>query len=373
MSPGPLAGLRVVELAGLGPGPFCAMLLADADAGADVIRVERDTRDPGPGPLVRGRTVVVADLKTGAGLALVRDLVGRADVLLEGFRPGVTERLGLGPQECLVANPRLVYGWMTGWGRTGPLAQRAGHDINYLAVTGALHAMRRAGSAPVPPLNLVADYGGGGMLLAFGVLAALHERTASGRGQIVDAAMIDGVSLLMTGIWSRLAEGRWPGPAGSNELDSGAPFYDVYATADGEHMAVGAIEPQFWSRLLAVLGIDPATVADQWDRPQWTATKARIAHAFAARTRAAWTAAFADVDACVTPVRSMAEAVAEPQMQAGATLVDVDGVVHPAPAPRLSRTPMRPQRPPGPDHDAAAALARWGAAAQLVETGGSRA
>jgi alpha-methylacyl-CoA racemase len=337
---GPLAGLRVVEFAGLGPGPFSAMLLADA--GAEVVRIQRDATDPGPGPLVRGRTLVPADLKTDAGHRLARELVAHADVLLEGFRPGVMERLGLGPEVCLLDNPRLVYGRVTGWGRGGPLAHTAGHDINYLAVTGALHSIRRAGHPPVPPLNLVADYGGGGLLLTFGVLTALHERATSGRGQVVDAAMLDGVSLLMTGIWSRLAEGRWPGRPGHNELDGGAPFYTVYATADEEYMAVGAIEPQFWERLLQVLALNPANVPDQWDRARWPELTDRIATVFRTRTRAVWTDAFTATDACVSPVRSLAEAVQDPQMRARDTLINVNGVIHPAPAPQLSRTPMRP-------------------------------
>lgn len=352
---GPLAEIRVLEMAGLGPGPFCAMLLADA--GADVIRIERDGKVPGPGPLVRGRTVVHANVKSDDGYEQVRWLAARADVLIEGFRPGVMERLGLGPEACLAANPRLVYGRMTGWGQTGPLAGMAGHDINYLSVTGALHSFRRAGSAPLPPLNVVADYGGGGLLLAFGILAALQERSVSGRGQVVDAAMTDGVSLLLTGVWSRIAEGRWPGAPGNNELDSGAPFYDVYATADGEHMAVGAIEPQFWDRLLEGLGIDPATLPDQWDRERWPVTKCRIAEVFVSRTRKDWIDVFSGVDACVTPVRSLSEATNDPQMKARATLIEVDGVVHPSPAPRLSRSPMR--LPVSRDMCAGDALARW--------------
>ena len=354
---GPLEGTRVVEFGGLGPAPFAAMLLADA--GADVIRIDRPAGPVDGGALLRGRPWIGLDLKSDVGLARARDLVAHADVLVEGFRPGVMERLGLSPERCQAGNPGLVYGRMTGWGQDGPRAHQPGHDINYLALTGALRSIARRGEAPVPPLNLVGDYGGGGMLLAFGVLAALLERGRTGRGQVVDAAMVDGVSLLMTGIWSRAAQGRWPGEPGANDIDTGAPFYDVYATADGEYMAVGSIEPRFWRALLDGLGIDPATVADQWDRERWPEVKRLLAAAFATRSRAEWTERFDRADACVTPVLSMAEAAADPHLAARATLVaDTAGHPQPAPAPRLSATPLRAD----PADDAQAVLERWGIA-----------
>ncbi len=348
----PLGDLRVVEFAGLGPGPFAAMLLADA--GADVLRVDRHRRAVDGGALVRGRPRLELDLKTASGLATARSLVRAADVVIEGYRPGVMERLGLGPRECLADNPRLVYGRMTGWGQAGPRARQPGHDINYLGLTGALRSIARLGHAPVPPLNLVADYGGGGMMLAFGIVTALVERSTSGRGQVVDAAMVDGVSLLMTGVWSRAAQGRWPGEPGANDLDSGAPFYDVYATCDGEYMAVGSVEPQFWQRLLQGLGLE-GQLPEQWDRPSWPRMKKSIADAFATRSRAEWTAVFDRLDACVTPVLSMSEAALDPHLSERGTLVDVDGATSPAPAPRLSRTPFALREP----DSAAAVLRRW--------------
>jgi len=335
---GPLHGLRVVEFAGLGPGPFAAMLLADG--GADVLRIDRPRPPVDGGALTRGRPLLHLDLKADAGRAEAMEIVRRADVLVEGFRPGVMERLGLGPDDCHAANPRLVYGRMTGWGQDGPRAQQAGHDINYLGLTGALRSFARAGRAPVPPLNVVADYGGGGMLLAFGILAALHARETTGRGQVVDAAMVDGVSLLMTGIWSRRAQGRWPGAPGHNELDTGAPFYDVYATADSEYMAVGSIEPQFWARLLEGLGLTPDDLPDQWDRERWPEAKEIVARAFATRTRTEWTAIFEPLDACVTPVLDLAEAAADPHIVARGTLFPAAGSPQPAAAPRLSATPF---------------------------------
>ncbi|QJY46841.1 CaiB/BaiF CoA transferase family protein [Pseudonocardia broussonetiae] len=354
---GPLAGLRVVEFAGLGPGPFAAMLLADA--GADVIRVDRPTGPVDGGALTRGRPLMGLDLKTATGRDVALDLVRRADVVVEGFRPGVMERLGLGPEQCLAENPALVYGRMTGWGQDGPRAREAGHDINYLALTGALRSIARRGEAPVPPLNLVGDYGGGGMLLAFGVLAALLERRTSGRGQVVDAAMVDGVSLLMTGIWSRAAQGRWSGEPGTNDIDSGAPFYDVYATADGGYMAVGSIEPQFWARLLEGLDVDQGSLPAQWDRERWPETKQVLAARFARRTRAEWTEVFAGRDACVTPVLGLAEAPGDAHLAARGTLVPRPDGPQPAAAPRLSRTPLRARAAT----DLDAALARWGIAA----------
>ncbi|GAA4709496.1 CaiB/BaiF CoA-transferase family protein [Pseudonocardia yuanmonensis] len=351
---GPLAGIKVVEFAGLGPGPFAAMLLADA--GADVIRVDRPAGPVDGGALTRGRPWIGLDLKTPEGLDAARELVRRADVLIEGFRPGVMERLGLGPDDCRADNPGLVYGRMTGWGQDGPRAREAGHDINYLALTGALRSIARRGQAPVPPLNLVGDYGGGGMMLAFGIVTALLERHRSGRGQAVDAAMVDGVSLLMTGIWSRAAQGRWSGEPGTNDIDTGAPFYDVYATADGGYMAVGSIEPQFWARLLGGLDLDPTTLPGQWDRDRWPETKQALAAAFATRTRAEWTAVFADLDACVTPVLSLAEAPADAHLRSRRTLEQRPDGPQPAAAPRLDRTPLQAREAGTVDE----ALQRWG-------------
>jgi alpha-methylacyl-CoA racemase len=356
MTKGPLDGIRVLEFAGLGPGPFAAMMLADA--GADVIRVDRPRVPVDGGALTRGRPLLHLNLKEEADRGRTLALVKSADVLIEGFRPGTMERLGLGPDHCLQINPRLVYGRMTGWGQDGPRARQAGHDINYLSITGALRSFARRGQAPVPPLNVVADYGGGGMLLAYGVLLALQARTTSGAGQVVDAAMVDGVSLLMTGIWSRAAQGRWPGEPGNNELDTGAPFYDVYATSDGEYMAVGSIEPQFWQRLLAGLGLEPTDLPEQWDRAKWPETKGLIARAFATRTREQWTAVFDELDACVTPVLSMQEATRDEHVRARATLVARNGGTEPAPAPRLSRDALS-------FRDGSAlpdALGRWGQA-----------
>lgn len=352
---GPLTGLKVVEFAGLGPGPFAAMLLADA--GADVIRLDRPVGPADGGALTRGRPWWGVDLKTTAGRSTALELVRRADVLIEGFRPGVMERLGLGPNESLAENPRLIYGRMTGWGQDGPRARDAGHDINYLALTGALRSMARRGDRPIPPLNLVADYGGGGMMLAFGVVTALLERHASGRGQVVDAAMVDGVSLLMTGIWSRAAQGRWSAEPGTNDIDSGAPFYDVYPTSDGEFMAVGSIEPQFWARLLEGLSIDPAAVPEQWERDEWPRMKQLISAAFATRTRAEWTTIFRGLDACVTPVLSMAEALTDDHLRHRGTLEQHASGPQPAAAPRLSRTPLHAAAEPSP---LAEALSRWG-------------
>ncbi len=362
---GPLAGLRVLELASLGPGPHAAMVLADL--GADVVRVERP---PGRGltlpdgavrdQLLRGRRSVAADLKDPAGLALVRRLAARADVLVEGLRPGVTERLGLGPEVCLADNPRLVYARMTGWGQTGPWADRVGHDVNYLGLTGALAATGRPGQPPAPPLNLVADLGGGSMLCVVGILAAVVERDRSGRGQVVDAAMVDGVGLLAQMVYSLKAQGFWSDERGANLLDGGAPFYDTYACRDGRYVAVGAIEPHFYAALLDGLGLAAEDLPAQHDRAGWPVLRRRFAEVFAGRDRDAWAAHFDGTDACVTPVLTFAEAPDHPHLQARAAHVDVDGVVQPAPAPRFSRTPAatpRPPRPAGVDRDAV--LADW--------------
>ncbi|QDQ99001.1 CoA transferase [Tomitella fengzijianii] len=338
-------GVRVVELAGIGPGPHAAMLLADL--GADVVRVDRAGADPSGDQLQRGRRAVTANLKDAADVEKVLHLIERADVLIEGFRPGVTERMGLGPDECLARNPRLVYGRMTGWGQDGPMAQRAGHDMNYISLTGVLHAIGRPGERPVPPLNLVGDFGGGSMFLVFGILAAMHEATVSGRGQVVDAAMIDGSTLLAQMMWSWRGRGMWSDERGANLLDGGAPFYDTYECADGGYFAVGAIEPQFFARLLDGLGIDPDSVPPQQDRKRWPELRATLVDAFATKTRDEWAAVFDGTDACATPVLSFGEAAGDPHVAARGILADLDGVVQPMPAPRFSRTPAPvPSAPP---------------------------
>ncbi len=343
---GPLRGITVLEIAGIGPGPFCAMILADL--GASVIRVERPDGPPASRQDVslRGRRSLALDLKRPDAVAAVLRLCETADALVEGFRPGVMERLGLGPDIVSARNPRLVYGRMTGWGQHGPMAQQAGHDINYIALTGALHAMGREGAPPAPPLNLVGDYGGGGMLLAMGILAALVERGTSGRGQVVDAAMVDGAALLMAPIYGMMARGRWQAGRARNLLDGAAPFYDSYACACGGFVAVGPIEPAFFTRMLEIMGLDEAEFAGRMDPAHWPAQKARLAAAFAGRTRDEWTAAFADSDACVSPVLSMAEAPHDPHLAARGTFLEREGAIQPAPAPRFSRTPAALGLPP---------------------------
>jgi alpha-methylacyl-CoA racemase len=339
---GPLAGLRVVELAGIGPGPHAAMILADL--GADVVRVDRPSgalqlgAADVPDPTLRGRRRVAANLKDAEGKETVLRLVEHADVLLEGFRPGVTERLGVGPADCHARNPKLVYARMTGWGQEGPMAQRAGHDINYISLTGALHAIGRKGERPVPPLNLVGDFGGGSMLLVIGVMSALWEAQRSGQGQVVDAAMVDGVSVLNQMFWGFLAQKFWVDEPDSNLLDGHAPFYDTYTCSDGRHVAVGAIEPQFYAALLEGLGLAGGDLPGQMDRDHWPELRARITEAFASRSRDEWAAVFADTDACVTPVLAFGEAGAHPHLVARNTIVESDGVQQAAPAPRFSRT-----------------------------------
>ncbi len=363
---GPLTGIRVIEVAGLGPGPFCGMVLADL--GAEVVRVDRPGatvlgfRDPLRQVLHRGRRMVCIDLKSTDGAGTLLALVERADVLIEGFRPGVMERLGLGPEVCLERNPRLVYGRITGWGQEGPLAQRAGHDIDYIALSGALGSFRRPGERPLPPLNVVGDFGGGGMLLAVGVLGALVEAQRSGAGQVIDAAMVDGSALLMAMLWGMRADGshddRRPG---TNLLDTGAPFYDVYECADGGHIAVGALEPQFYAELMRGLELTGDDVPGQYEVERWGELRERIATAVRARPRDHWAAVFAPLDACVAPVLDFTEAAAHPHNLARATFIDAGGVVQPAPAPRFSRTKEKPGVPPGaPGRDTAAVLRDWG-------------
>jgi alpha-methylacyl-CoA racemase len=353
---GPLHGVKVLEIASLAPAPFGCMILADL--GAEVLRVDRAGGGGLGPPLGRSRRSVVVDLKHPDGPAAVMRLVENADVLVEGFRPGVAERIGIGPDACQARNPRLVYGRMTGWGQDGPLAPRAGHDINYIAVAGALEPIGRPGERPVPPLNLVGDFGGGGMLLALGVLAALYERERSGAGQVVDAAMVDGAALLTTFLHGMRASGLWSEPRGENLLDGGAPFYDTYATAGGGYVAVGAIEPQFYAALLAGLGLDGADLPGQLDRAGWPVLRDRFAAAFATRTRDEWAAAFAGTDACVTPVLSPSEAPTHPHNAARGVFVEVDGVIQPAPAPRFGRTPA--DRPTDPRQRSGTAWADWG-------------
>ena len=359
---GPLQGLKVVEIAGIGPGPFAAMLLADL--GAEVLRVDR----PGGGALSlgerdvlnRGRRSVAVDLKHPGGAEVVLRLAARADVLIEGYRPGVAERLGIGPQPCLERNPRLVYGRMTGWGQDGPLAPRAGHDIAYIALTGALHAIGRAGGPPQVPLNLVGDFGGGSLYLVVGLLAAVWEAARSGRGQVVDAAIVDGTAHLSAILHGFSSLGLWRAERGTNLLDTGAPFYDVYETADGRHMAVGAIEPQFFAELVERLGI-AHLVPDQNDRQQWPLLRQLLADVFATRTREEWTKVFEGSDACVAPVLSAKEAPSHPHLAARGTLVERDGLTQPAPAPRFSRTPAELGLPPcAAGADTREALAEWG-------------
>ena len=364
---GPLRGVRVVELAGIGPGPYACMLLADL--GAEVLRVDRPGASPGPvrsDLLGRGRRSVALDLKQPEAAEVVLRLVERADALVEGFRPGVAERLGVGPAECLARNPRLVYGRMTGWGQQGPLAPRVGHDINYIGLTGALAAVGEAGRKPVPPLNLVADFGGGAMFLVLGVLAALVERAGSGRGQVVDAAMVDGVTSLLTLFYGLRAGGQWRDERGSNALDGGAPFYDTYECADGRYVAVGALEPQFWAALVETLGL--ADLPGQLDVARWPELRARLAEVFATRSRDEWAIVFAEVDACVTPVLTLGEAPGHPHLAARGSVVEHGGVRQPAPAPRFSRTPGALGAPPTmPGTDTRAALRDWGFDATEVQ------
>ncbi|WP_406485960.1 CaiB/BaiF CoA transferase family protein [Streptomyces phaeochromogenes] len=364
-SAGPLGGLRVLELAGLGPAPHAAMVLADL--GADVVRVERPAgRALRLGPasatdiVLRGRRSVFADLKHPEGRGLVLDLAARADVLIEGLRPGVAERLGVGPDDCHHRNPGLVYARITGWGQDGPLAQAPGHDLNYVGLTGALHAMGRADSPPPPPLNLVADFGGGSLLVVVGVLAALWERTRSGAGQVVDAAMVDGVALLAQMTLALRGMGVWSDERGANLLDGGAPFYDTYACADGKYVAVAALEPHFFAALLKGLGLDPARLPAQCDRVGWPVLRTRFTELFVSRSRDEWVTRFAGTDACVTPVLTFAEAGAHPHLVARRTLTETDGILQAAPAPRFSRTPSgRPSAPGEPGADTETVLRDW--------------
>ena len=349
---GPLAGLRVVELQGIGPGPFCGMMLADM--GAEIIRVDRSAA-VGSGArssdvLARGRKSVAVDLKTPEGVETVLKLVESADVLLEGFRPGVTERLGLGPDVCLARNPKLIYGRMTGWGQTGTMAHAAGHDINYISLSGVLHAIGEGNSRPTPPLNLVGDFGGGGMLLAFGIVAALYERATSGQGQVIDAAMTDGSALLMNSIFGLMSQGVWNQNRGSNLLDGGAHFYGTYETKDGKHVSLGSIEPQFYALLLEKTGLDQdPDLAKQMSRDHWPMLRQKLAGVMATKTRDEWDAIMLGTDICYAPILNFEEAVDHPHNQARQTFVNSADVTQAAPAPRFSRTePELPQPPVAP-------------------------
>jgi alpha-methylacyl-CoA racemase len=374
---GPLAGVRVLELAGVGPGPFCCMLLADM--GADVLRVDRvESTDLGLAVeprfdvVARGRRSIALDLKRPESIAMALDWVSRADVLVEGFRPGVAERLGLGPDECVARNPRLVYARITGWGQEGPLAQSAGHDINFIALSGALHAIGREGDAPVPPLNVVGDFGGG-MQLAFGIACALFEARASGAGQVIDAAMTDGAASLMAMFYGRAAAGTWSDQRGTNELDSGAPWYDVYETADEKYVAIGAIEGRFYAELITRMKLDRTRLPGQFDTARWPELRAAFAAAFKRRTRAEWCQALEGTDACFAPVLSLAEAPQHPHHVARGTFIDIEGVRQPAPGPRLSRTPGAILRgAPHRGEGGAQALAEWGFSAREIAAFRSR-
>ncbi len=369
---GPLQGYRVVEFAGIGPGPMCAMLLADM--GATVIRLDRPmpsdlgvSRPDRFDLLHRGRPSVAIDLKHPDGVAVALDLVARADALIEGFRPGTMERLGLGPEPCFARNRRLVYGRMTGWGQEGPLADAAGHDLNYIALTGALAAIGRTGAAPTPPLNLVADYGGGALYLAFGIVCGLLEAKRSRRGQVVDAAMIDGAASLMTGFFGLHAAGLWTDRRGDNILDSGAPYYDVYACADGRYISVAPIEAKFRHEFYRLVGIDPKALPDADERANWPAIKQVIAARLATKPAAEWCRLLEGTDACVAPVLSIGEAPGHPHHRARGTFVEIDGIAQPAPAPRFSRTkPERPTPPEPHGHGTERALSDWGIDPQRI-------
>lgn len=360
---GPLAGIRVVEIASLAPAPFGCMILADF--GAEVLRVDRlgstSAITPPAGPLDRGRCTVAVNLKTSDGVKAVRRLVAEADVFVEGFRPGVAERLGLGPDDLTMLNPRLIYARMTGWGQEGPLSQRAGHDINYLALAGALEPVARRGERPLPPLNMLADFAGGGMVMALGIMAALHERASSGSGQVIDAAMVDGASLYTSFMRGMHAHGLWNEEPGTNTLDGAAAFYDTYACADGKYVAAGCVEPQFFADLVEVLALDIDGLPSQHDPRGWDAWRQRFAAAFLEKGRDEWAEIFSDSDACVTPVLSPWEAHHHPHHLARGSFVEVDGVVQPAPAPRFSRTPaVAPTPPDNGRRDITQTLADWG-------------
>nr|WP_210339874.1 CaiB/BaiF CoA-transferase family protein [Bosea sp. ASV33] len=368
-----MAGIRIVELGGIGPVPFCAMLLSDL--GADIVRIDRPPGFDGGAPiepkfnlLNRGRRSAGIDLKKPEAAAAILQLVARADAVLEGFRPGTAERLGLGPAECLAANPRVVYGRMTGWGQDGPRASEPGHDINYIALTGALHAIGRKDEAPAIPLNLIGDFGGGSLYLALGVVSAILESRRSGQGQVVDAAMVDGAASLMTLIYGLTAAGYWTDERGANRLDSGAPFYNVYETRDGKHIGIGANETRFYRNAVKLLCLDEAALPDQHDKSGWPVIRERFAAAFRTRTRDEWVALAEGKEVCIAPILSLAEAPEDPHLKARGTFVEIDGVVQPAPAPRFSRTAGAIQRPPAnPGEHTDEVLADWGLSADTID------
>ncbi|MEI8238638.1 MAG: CaiB/BaiF CoA-transferase family protein [Actinomycetota bacterium] len=372
---GPLTGYRIIEIAGIGPGPFAAMMLADM--GAEVIRVERAQAVRGPAPegahfdtMLRGRRNIAIDLKHPDGVATLLDLVEHADALIEGFRPGVMERLGVGPAECHARNPKLVFGRMTGWGQDGPYAQAAGHDINYISLAGALKHFARAGEAPVPPLNMVGDFGGGGMFLAYGVVCALLEAQRSGSGQVVDTAMVDGAAMLMSMFWAFKSIGMHDeNKPGTNLLDTGAHFYDVFECADGEYVSLGSIEPQFYAELLRITGLtDDPEFAKQMDRTQWPHLKDRLRDVMKTKTQAEWCALMEHTDVCFAPVLTMSQAAAHPHNIERGTFIEVAGVTQPRPAPRFSRTaPEVAMAPAHPGQHSRAVLADWGIAVDRID------
>lgn len=335
---GPLKGLRIIEIEGLGPAPFCGMMLADM--GAEVISVTRksDGADRSTQISERGKRSIAINLKSPEGVEAILRLCESADALIEGFRPGVAERLGIGPDDCMARNPKLVYGRMTGWGQTGPLAHVAGHDMNYISLSGAQHAIGRAGEKPVPPLNLVGDFGGGGMFLAFGLMCAIHEAGHSGKGQVVDVSMVEGSAALMHMMYSFKAMGVWEDQRGVNMLDTGAHYYDTYETRDGKYVSIGSIEPQFYALLLELAGLDKEVFAPQNDRSQWPALKEKLASVMKTKTRDEWCALMEGTDVCFAPVLSMTEAPEHPHNKARNSFLEIDGVVQPAPAPKFSRT-----------------------------------
>ena len=368
---GPLQGIKIIELAGIGPGPFAGMLLSDM--GADIVRVDRaasvtgDFSKPNLEAMYRGRRSIGVDLKHPDGVETVLRLVEQADALIEGYRPGVTERLGLGPTACLARNAKLVYGRMTGWGQDGPYAQAAGHDINYIALAGALAHFGREGGKPTPPINLVGDFGGGGMFLAFGVVCGILDAQRSGNGQVVDAAMVDGSAILMTMMWGLKAIGFWDEALGVNVLDTGAPFYDTYETSDGKFVSIGSLEPQFYAELVAKLGLDGEDLPHQMDRAGWPVLRERFTTLFKSKTRDEWCAILEHTDACFAPVLTMSEAAAHPHVQARTTIIERDGVAQPAPAPRFSRSAPEVQRSaPWPGQHTDEALTDWGIGADDV-------
>jgi len=361
---GPLTGLRVVEMVGLGPGPFCGMFLADM--GAEVVRVDRvdaaraiDRSRPATNAMDRGKQALAIDLKQADGVETLLRLIDRADVFFEVFRPGVAERLGIGPDTCLARNPRLVYGRLTGWGQAGPLAHAAGHDIDYIALAGVLEPLGRAGEKPTPPINVLGDFAGGGMLLAFGIACAAFETARSGEGQVIDAAMVDGAALMLTPFFAARASGFW-GERGTNMLDTGAPFYDTYETADGKFVAVGTVEPHFYAELVRRAGVD-VDLAAQYDKDSWADDKQRFTELFLTKTRDEWCALLEGTDACFAPVLTPLEAPDHPHNRARGTFLELHDVPQPAPAPRFSRTPAATPEPAmHPGDDTGAVLARWG-------------